>query len=628
MPDSQGSHIPFDDRQPMQFPAPEKWDELRGRRSGIERRTHLSESELEIQSRLRTPVEVRFNKRPLSEVMATLANLTDVNIFLDPEGLVAEGVTSNEPITINLTGRPISLKSALDLILAPLNLSYVIQSEVLKITSEQMRESQVFQEVYYVADLVVPIPNFNPSHNFGVPAAMSPQHGAHGRGFVPGFAQEAPVTPVSYSGPEGMPTDSAIMAQAMAGGVPMPGHGGGSRVPVVLGGAGLGGAAQADFDSLIELIQTTIAPNSWEEVGGPGAIQEFEGTLSLVVSQTQDVHDQIADLLEQLRKLQDLQVTIEVRFITLSDDFFERIGIDFDFDIDDNTGLSLAELADRDDVGRSITVGLDPATGGPTADLDLSFNQGSFASAIPAFGGFDAMTAANFGFAILSDIEAFFLIQAAQGDTRANVLQAPKVTLFNGQQASINDNSLQPFVTGIIPVVGDFAAAHQPVITVLSQGTALSVQAVVSPDRRFVRLTLVPFFSEIGQVRTFTFTGSTTSNTGTAAVDPSDDSQSVQNEAETITSGSTVQLPEFIVTTVATTVSVPDGGTVLLGGIKRLSEGRVERGVPMLDKLPYINRLFKNVGIGREASSLMLMVTPRIIIQDEEEGILLGEITP
>jgi general secretion pathway protein D len=38
-----------------------------------------------------------------------------------------------------------------------------------------------------------------------------------------------------------------------------------------------------------------------------------------------------------------------------------------------------------------------------------------------------------------------------------------------------------------------------------------------------------------------------------------------------------------------------------------------------LSKLPYINRLFRNVGIGRETDSLMMMVTPRIIIQEEEE---------
>ena len=58
---------------------------------------------------------------------------------------------------------------------------------------------------------------------------------------------------------------------------------------------------------------------------------------------------------------------------------------------------------------------------------------------------------------------------------------------------------------------------------------------------------------------------------------------------------------------------------MILGGLKTLSEGRNEFGPPVLCKLPYINRLFKNVGYGREAQSLLLMVTPRIIINSEEE---------
>ncbi|MEM7813165.1 MAG: hypothetical protein AAF532_16950, partial [Planctomycetota bacterium] len=84
----------------------------------------------------------------------------------------------------------------------------------------------------------------------------------------------------------------------------------------------------------------------------------------------------------------------------------------------------------------------------------------------------------------------------------------------------------------------------------------------------------------------------------------------------------TVQQPlqEFV--TVQTTVSVPDGGTVLLGGIKRLRESRSQAGVPILNKLPYVSRLFKNTGVGRETESLMLMITPRIIIQEEEEELL------
>lgn len=40
---------------------------------------------------------------------------------------------------------------------------------------------------------------------------------------------------------------------------------------------GRGGAAAADFDALIDLITTTIAPATWEDAGGAGAIAEFRG---------------------------------------------------------------------------------------------------------------------------------------------------------------------------------------------------------------------------------------------------------------------------------------------------------------------------------------------------------------
>lgn len=38
---------------------------------------------------------------------------------------------------------------------------------------------------------------------------------------------------------------------------------------------GARGGAQADFDSLIELMTSTIAPTTWDEVGGPGSVREF-----------------------------------------------------------------------------------------------------------------------------------------------------------------------------------------------------------------------------------------------------------------------------------------------------------------------------------------------------------------
>jgi general secretion pathway protein D len=623
------SGVPFDDRNPILFGNAKRWGDLtRSRARMLAQQTKLSPIEMEIQKSLSKAVEVKFSNRPLSEVMDTLGRMAGVNVYLDPQGMHAEGVTTDTPVTLNLT-QPISLKSALNLLLSPLGLSYVVQNEVLRITSEQTRNANTYARVYYVADLVMPIPNFVPSYNLGLPGAIRESLNSMGFGMTP-RAMAGPLTLAKNEGQQpSMQTSTEVLAQINQMGTPnAAAQPPGARAPnMTAGPGGLGGGVVADFDSLIDLITTTISPQSWDDVGGPGSIEGFQTNLSLVVSQTQDVHEQIADLLEQLRRLQDLQVTIEVRFITLADNFFERIGVDFDFAIDDNTGLNNRfdllptgpGTGDQlfDDRTPSVSIGF-TATG-PTADLDIPFTQGSFGSSTPQFGNFDANTAANFGFAILSDIEVFFLLSAAQGDTRTNILQAPKVTLFNGQQAFVSDTTQRPFVTSVIPVVGDFAAAQMPVIVVLNEGTSMSVQAVVSADRRFVRLTMVPFFSQIGQVDEFTFTGSTTTDSGTTVQDPSNPDQNVTNGVTRTVSGTTVQLPTFAFTTVTTTVSVPDGGTVLLGGIKRLREGRTEKGVPLLSKVPWVSRLFKNVGIGREAQSLMMMVTPRIIIQEEEE---------
>lgn len=45
--------------------------------------------------------------------------------------------------------------------------------------------------------------------------------------------------------------------------------------------SGRGGGPEVDFEQLINLITTTIAPDTWEEVGGAGAISGFEGGVSV-----------------------------------------------------------------------------------------------------------------------------------------------------------------------------------------------------------------------------------------------------------------------------------------------------------------------------------------------------------
>jgi len=49
---------------------------------------------------------------------------------------------------------------------------------------------------------------------------------------------------------------------------------------------GAAGGAQADFDSLIDLITTTVRPQSWDEVGGPGTISPFQNGVYVDVDGT------------------------------------------------------------------------------------------------------------------------------------------------------------------------------------------------------------------------------------------------------------------------------------------------------------------------------------------------------
>jgi hypothetical protein len=56
---------------------------------------------------------------------------------------------------------------------------------------------------------------------------------------------------------------------------------------------------------LIQCITTSIHPMSWERMGGRGTIEYFPLGQSVVVTQTPDVQDQVAELLASLRRLQD-----------------------------------------------------------------------------------------------------------------------------------------------------------------------------------------------------------------------------------------------------------------------------------------------------------------------------------
>ena len=196
------------------------------RRTGTRARTDavsLSDTPAaeKIKEALKSPTEFDFKETPLKDVVDELKNKYNIEIQIDHKALSDVGIGADTPITATLKG--ISLRAALRLVLRAAALTYIIQDEVLLITTPEEAENHLETKVYPVADLVLP--------------------------------------------------------------------------------EGASGEDQADFDSLIDLMTSTIKPTTWDGVGGPGSIMPFETNLSIVVSQTQEMHEEIENTLAKLRKI-------------------------------------------------------------------------------------------------------------------------------------------------------------------------------------------------------------------------------------------------------------------------------------------------------------------------------------
>jgi len=70
-------------------------------------------------------------------------------------------------------------------------------------------------------------------------------------------------------------------------------------------GMGMGGNALVGDSSqeLIDLIQATIAPESWDINGGLGSIRYYRPGRAMVISNTEEVHGEVNDVLDQLRRM-------------------------------------------------------------------------------------------------------------------------------------------------------------------------------------------------------------------------------------------------------------------------------------------------------------------------------------
>lgn len=158
------SSIPTPDNPPIIYPDAEVWQELTNRRKKYASvdLSARSDAEERIQTALREPLKapLDFPELPLNEIINTLQEEYEIPIVFDTAALDEVAISPETEVTVNL--RNITLRSALNLMLKQPgieDLTYVIDEEVLLITTEDRANSTLKVKVYPVADLVLPVQN-------------------------------------------------------------------------------------------------------------------------------------------------------------------------------------------------------------------------------------------------------------------------------------------------------------------------------------------------------------------------------------------------------------------------------------------------------------------------------------
>ena len=156
-------------------------------------------------------------------------------------------------------------------------------------------------------------------------------------------------------------------------------------------------------------------------------------------------------------------------------------------------------------------------------------------------------------FRVMDKAQGEELIGRSQESRNANVLQAPKVTVFSGQTAYVSDTSQSPFVVGLKEVK---PGQHQPQIRVVSEGTTLQLRPIA--DRRdSIHLDFAAAFSKIQKVETVRVGASP------------DDEKDLR----------TLQIPEMATLRMEGGVVLKSGQWLLLGGSQ--AKNQAAEGEPM-----------------------------------------------
>ncbi|MCE9582699.1 MAG: hypothetical protein K8T20_09420 [Planctomycetes bacterium] len=565
----------------VEFPDPEIWvDDVEKRipRGIAKQERKLSESERKTLAAMSSiKISLNFTDTQLPEVVSFMQEVTQLNIMIDRKAI-------DDPASKTVTFKvdDLAFDQALDLILKMADLAYKIDEGVIVITSKEAIQKETVLELYDVQDLTIKITNF-----------------------------KAPEISLEAAGAAG---DGGAIGIGTSGGEEE-----GTAIP---------------GEDLKLLISQNIAGGTWDTP--PNSIEYQNGIL--IVRHTPLVQGQINGFLQRVRESTGLLVTIESRFLTVQEHFLEDVGVNYR-GLESVNGTATGPTEGLGPAGGVFPV-MDDFTVPPTPGPGGFFTGGTSTVAgapigpesgfVSTFGqdpnrqlrgivehvvGGNEMinffynnifsNTGGLGLVLSSVNDTSFeaILRATRKDEKSRILTAPKLTVYNTQRANVFVASQIAYIRDYDIEIAQDAAIADPVVGTFQDGIALDVRPTISADRKYITLEMRPTVATQVQDITNSFIDFFPDPTRTA-----------------IPVALRIETPILRIQRVKSTVTVPDGGTLLVGGLTDVFDTSYNSEIPLASDIPIVSFFTSRKADAQERKCLLIIIRAKITVMEEEEA--------
>ncbi|HJO27373.1 MAG TPA: hypothetical protein QF730_09030 [Planctomycetota bacterium] len=363
-----------------------------------------------------------------------------------------------------------------------------------------------------------------------------------------------------------------------------------------------------EIEDLSTLIQDNVAVGTWD--GDGITVEPGEGYI--LMTHTPAVQQEVRDFLNDLRTFSSSLVTIESKFMTVSDNWLQELGVDF-------RGLDNVNLEDVDNgLEDNASLGLDNsgtgtegqnAAGPPSAGFFYDDGgDGDFRGTIQNFFGdglgnaLSTIGGLTTQLTFLNDLQVSAILRAVEKSSQFELINDQVLSVHNTQRAFVTVINQRAFIQDFDVEVAQFQAVADPQVNVIHEGVVLDVRPTIHHDRKYLTLEVQPTVANLIAMRDF----SSTLGGNTSPVE--------------------FQLPEVQVQSVMTTAVIPDGGSILLGGLSNIRNIERRAEVPWFARIPVLGFLFKEEGYSDERESLMILIRAHITDVREELARIEGRV--